>query len=95
MDLEKTRWAGGQRRTEARGGVQYNAWRRVREVLERHRDLHVEPEIKRAADKFTFAELGENEEDLAELEAWYANVRAWVRSSPLPTKQVHEGEGGG
>ncbi len=43
--------------------------------LERHRDLHVKPEGKCGADKFTFAELGENEEDLAELESWYAKVR--------------------
>ena len=77
------------------GRLQHNPRRPVREVLERHRDLYVEPKKKRTASKFTFAELGENEEDLAELEAWYANVRAWVRSSPLPTKQVHEGEGGG
>jgi uncharacterized membrane protein YkvA (DUF1232 family) len=43
--------------------------------LDRRRDLHVEPEKKRATSKFTFVELGENEEDLAEQEAWSAKVR--------------------
>ncbi len=49
--------------------------RRVREMLERRRDLHIELEKKRATGKFTFAELGENEEDLTELKAWYSKVR--------------------
>ena len=49
-----------------------------REALERHRDLHVEPEKKRATSKFTFAKLGENEEDLAEREVWYAKMRGLV-----------------
>ena len=44
-------------------------------MLERQRDPHVKPEKKHTADKFTFAELGENEEDLVELEARYAKVR--------------------
>jgi hypothetical protein len=45
--------------------------------LDRRRDRHVQPEKKRAAGKFTFAELGENEEDLAEQEAWYAKMRGF------------------
>ena len=44
------------------GRLQHNPRRRVREVLERHRDLYVEPKKKRTASKFTFAELGENED---------------------------------
>ena len=46
--------------------------------MERHRDLHVEPEKKRATSKFTFAKLGENEEDLAEREVWYVKMRRLV-----------------
>lgn len=57
----------GQFLGDARGGIQHDA-RRVPEVLKRHHDLHAEFEKKRAAGKFTFAELGENEEDLDELE---------------------------
>lgn len=47
-----------------------------REVLDRCRDLHAELDKERGAGKFTFAELEENEGDLAKLEAWYARVRA-------------------
>src|ERR671912_1181321 len=46
-----------------------------REVLDRCRDFHAELEKEREAGKFTFAELEENEEDLARLEAWFGKVR--------------------
>jgi hypothetical protein len=46
-----------------------------REVLERCRDFHAELEKEREAGKFTFAELEENEEDLAKLEAWFGKIR--------------------
>ena len=56
----------------------YNAARdeEYREVLDRCRDFHSELEKEREAGKFTFAELEENEEDLAKLEAWFGKVRA-------------------
>jgi hypothetical protein len=44
------------------------------EVLSKCRDFHAELEKERAAGKFTFAELEENEEDLAKLEAWLRKV---------------------
>jgi hypothetical protein len=44
------------------------------EVLDRCRDFHAELEKERAAGKFTFAELEENEEDLAKLEAWFGKI---------------------
>lgn len=44
------------------------------EILTRCRDFHAELEKERAAGKFTFAELEENEEDLAKLEAWLRKV---------------------
>jgi len=47
-----------------------------REVLERCRDFHAELEKERGAGKFSFAELEENEEDLAKLEARFGKVRA-------------------
>lgn len=47
-----------------------------REVLGRCRDFHAELAKERAAAKFTFAELEENEEDLAKLEAWLGKIRA-------------------
>ena len=46
------------------------------EVLDRCRDFHAELAREREAGKFTFAELEENEEDLAKLEAWFGKVRA-------------------
>jgi hypothetical protein len=46
-----------------------------REVLGRCRDFHAELDKERAAANFTFAELEENEEDLAKLEAWLAKIR--------------------
>ncbi len=45
------------------------------EVLSKCRDFHAELEKERAAGKFTFAELEENEEDLAKLEAWLRKVK--------------------
>lgn len=44
------------------------------EVLSKCRDFHAELEKERAVEKFTFAELEENEEDLAKLEAWLRKV---------------------
>lgn len=44
------------------------------EILSRCRDFHAELKKERAAGKFTFAELEENEEDLAKLEAWLRKV---------------------
>ncbi len=61
-------------------------------MLERRRDLHIEPEKKRATGKFTFAGLGENEEDLTELEAWSGTPLA---GPAPPTRPVHEDKGGG
>ena len=55
-----------------------------REVLDRCHTLHAELEKERKAGKFTFAELEENEEDLAKLEAWMAKVHARDRfGAPL------------
>ncbi len=45
------------------------------EVLTRCRDFNAELDKERAVGKFTFAELEENEEDLAKLEAWFEKVR--------------------
>jgi hypothetical protein len=45
------------------------------EILDRCRDFHAELEKEREAGKFTFAELEENEADLAKLEAWFGKVR--------------------
>lgn len=66
--------------------VAFNAARddEYREVLDRCRDLHAELKKEREARKFTFAELEENEEDLAKLEAWFGKVRARDRfGAPL------------
>ena len=46
------------------------------EVRDRCGDFHAELEKERKAGKLTFAELEENEEDLAKLEAWFGKVRA-------------------
>ncbi len=46
------------------------------EVMERCREFHAELKKEREAGKFTFAELEENEEDLAKLEAWVGKIRA-------------------
>ena len=55
-----------------------------REVLDRCRDFHAELEREREVGKFIFAELEENEEDLAKLEAWFGKVRARDRfGAPL------------
>ncbi len=47
-----------------------------REVLGRGRDFHAELARERAASNFTFAELEENEEDLAKLDSWLGKIRA-------------------
>lgn len=55
-----------------------------REVLGRCRDLHAELEKERDLGNLTFAELEENEEDLAKLEAWVGKIRARDRfGAPL------------
>ncbi len=55
-----------------------------REVLDRCRDFHAELEKERKTAKFTFAELEENEEDLAKLEAWFGKIHARDRfGAPL------------
>jgi hypothetical protein len=55
-----------------------------REVLGRCRDLHAELDKERGANNLTFAELEENEEDLAKLEAWVGKIRARDRfGAPL------------
>lgn len=46
-----------------------------RELLGRCRDLRAELARERAAHNFTFAELEENEDDLAKLEAWRDKIR--------------------
>jgi hypothetical protein len=54
------------------------------EVRDRCHTLHAELEKERKAGKLTFAELEENEEDLAKLEAWFGKVRARDRfGAPL------------
>ena len=57
------------------------------EVLDRCREFHAELEKEREAVKFTFAELEENEEDLAKLEAWFGKIHARDRfGAPLATE---------
>lgn len=57
------------------------------EVLDRCRDFHAELEKERKAGKFTFAELEENEDDLAKLEGWLGRIRARDRfGAPLSRK---------
>jgi tRNA(Ile2) C34 agmatinyltransferase TiaS len=51
------------------------------EILSKCRDFHAELEKERAAGKFTFAELEENEEDLAKLGAWLRKVEVRDRFS--------------
>lgn len=54
------------------------------EVLERCREFHAELKKEREADKFTFAELEENEDDLAKLETWFGRIRGRDRfGAPL------------
>ena len=58
-----------------------------REVLDRCRDFHAELERERAIGKFTFAELEENEDDLAKLEAWFGKIRGRDRfGAPLASE---------
>lgn len=55
-----------------------------REVLGRCCDLHAELDKECGANNLTFAELEENEEDLAKLEAWVGKIRARDRfGAPL------------
>ena len=55
-----------------------------REIVERCRDFHAELAKEREAGKLTFAELEENEQDLAKLEAWFGKIRARDRfGAPL------------
>lgn len=57
------------------------------EVLDRCREFHAELKKESEADKFTFAELEENEEDLSKLEAWFGKIRARDRfGAPLATE---------
>ena len=54
------------------------------EVLGRCRDFHAELDKERGAGNLTFAELEENEEDLAKLETWAAKIQARDRfGAPL------------
>ena len=62
-----------------------------REVLGRCRDLHAELDKERGASNLTFAELEENEEDLAKLEAWVGKIRARDRfGAPLSEEVERE-----
>lgn len=57
------------------------------EVLDRCRDFHAELEKERAAGKFTFAELEENEDELAKLEAWLGKINGRDRfGAPLASE---------
>ncbi|MGF1472602.1 MAG: Chromate resistance protein ChrB [Rubrobacteraceae bacterium] len=61
------------------------------EVLERCQDFHAELVKERDAGNLTFAELEENEEDLAKLEAWVDKIRARDRfGAPLFGKVERE-----
>lgn len=54
------------------------------EVMERCREFHAELKKEREAGKFSFAELEENEDDLAKLESWFGKIRARDRfGAPL------------
>ncbi len=54
------------------------------EVMERCREFHAELKKEHEAGKFSFAELEENEDDLAKLEAWFDKIRARDRfGAPL------------
>jgi len=58
-----------------------------REVLDRCRDFHAELEREQDVGKFTFAELEENEDDLAKLEAWFGKIRVRDRfGAPLASE---------
>jgi len=60
-----------------------------REVLERCREFHAELDRERAAGNLTFAELEENEEDLAKLEGWLGKIRPRDRfAAPLGVEAV-------
>lgn len=52
--------------------------------MERCREFHAELKKEREAGKFSFAELEENEDDLAKLKAWFGKIRARDRfGAPL------------
>ena len=55
----------------------YNAARdeEYTELISRCQDVHAELARERAINKYTFAELEENEDDLTKLEAWAAKIR--------------------
>jgi len=57
--------------------VAYNAARdeEYTELISRCQDVHAELARERTINKYTFAELEENEDDLAKLEAWDAKIR--------------------
>ena len=61
-----------------------------REVIERCGDFHAELEKERAVGKFTFAELEDNEEDLAKLESWFGKVRKRDRFGASLLQQAEE-----
>jgi len=52
-----------------------------RELLDRCQDLHTELAKERDRGNFTFAELEENEDDLARLAAWFGKISARDRFS--------------
>ena len=61
------------------------------EVLERCRNFHAELDKERDRGNFNFAELEENEEDLAKLEAWAGKIRARDRfGAPLSEEVERE-----
>lgn len=54
------------------------------EVMERCREFHAELKKERGAGKFNFAELEENEDELAKLEAWFGKIQTRDRfGAPL------------
>jgi len=60
-----------------------------REVLQRCREFHAELDRERAAGNLTFAELEENEEDLAKLEKWLSKIRPRDRfDAPLGAEAI-------
>lgn len=61
------------------------------ELLDRCREFHAELEKEGAAGKHTFAELEENEEDLAKLEVWLGKIRSRDRfGAPLSQEAEQE-----
>lgn len=58
------------------------------EVLERCRDFHAELDRERSAGNLNFAELEENEEDIAKLEAWVVKIRSRDRFGASLSEEV-------